>query len=152
MAAIFVQDQAFVDRMGPGEIIARANKDIDSIRTGLGERLGYLIWSISTIISAKSSAKSDHRMRTENTGFCICFRLFSQIGRCSIRPSSVHEESAVDCHKVVIPPIFSTHLNTQDLTSTIRGMQPFNEVCSTALTILNAIKLNPDQPSYRNSI
>lgn len=55
LAAVLVQDQAFFDRVGPGEIITRANKDIDSIRTGLGERLGYLIWSASTIITVSLS-------------------------------------------------------------------------------------------------
>ncbi|WWC59907.1 uncharacterized protein I303_102469 [Kwoniella dejecticola CBS 10117] len=56
LAAIIVQDQAFFDRIGPGEVVTRSSKDIDSIRTGLGERLGYLIWSISTILTALISA------------------------------------------------------------------------------------------------
>ncbi|WVQ95838.1 hypothetical protein IAU59_002937 [Kwoniella sp. CBS 9459] len=56
LSAVLVQDQAFFDRVGPGEIVTRSSKDIDSIRTGLGERLGYLIWSFSTIISAFVSA------------------------------------------------------------------------------------------------
>lgn len=51
LAAVVVQDQAFFDRIGPGEIVSRSSKDIDAVRIGLGERLGYLIWSISTIIS-----------------------------------------------------------------------------------------------------
>ncbi|WRT65273.1 uncharacterized protein IL334_002216 [Kwoniella shivajii] len=56
LAAAIVQDQAFYDRIGPGEVITRASKDIDGIRTGLGERLGYLTWAISTIITALVSA------------------------------------------------------------------------------------------------
>ncbi|WVF68289.1 hypothetical protein IAT40_003054 [Kwoniella sp. CBS 6097] len=56
LSAVLVQDQAFFDRIGPGEIVTRSSKDIDSIRTGLGERLGYLIWSFSTIITAFVSA------------------------------------------------------------------------------------------------
>lgn len=51
LAAVLVQDQAFFDRVGPGEIIARSSRDIDTIRTGLGERLGYLFWSASLIIA-----------------------------------------------------------------------------------------------------
>lgn len=51
LSAIVVQDQAFFDRIGPGEIVTRASKDIDSVRTGLGERLGYLIWSLSSILA-----------------------------------------------------------------------------------------------------
>jgi ATP-binding cassette subfamily B (MDR/TAP) protein 1 len=51
LAAILVQDQAFFDRIGPGEIVTRASKDVDSVRVGLGERLGYLIWSTSTMIA-----------------------------------------------------------------------------------------------------
>jgi len=46
-----VQDQAFFDRVGAGEVVSRSSKDIDSIRIGLGERVGYLIWSLSTIIA-----------------------------------------------------------------------------------------------------
>lgn len=54
LAAILVQDQAFFDRIGPGEIVTRASKDVDSVRVGLGERLGYLIWSTSTMIAVSS--------------------------------------------------------------------------------------------------
>ncbi|WWD00806.1 hypothetical protein V866_007743 [Kwoniella sp. B9012] len=56
LSAVLIQDQAFFDRIGPGEIVARSSKDVDAIRTGLGERLGYLIWSLSCILSAFVSA------------------------------------------------------------------------------------------------
>ncbi|KAI9632019.1 P-loop containing nucleoside triphosphate hydrolase protein [Dioszegia hungarica] len=56
LAAIVIQDQAFFDRIGPGEIVSRASKDINMIRTGLGERLGYLLWSMSIIIASLISA------------------------------------------------------------------------------------------------
>lgn len=56
LAAIVVQDQAFFDRIGPGEIVSRASKDINTIRTGLGERLGYLIWSFAIIIGVSQTA------------------------------------------------------------------------------------------------
>lgn len=54
LSAVISQDQAFFDRVGSGEIASRASKDIDSIRTGLGERLGYLIWASSTIIAVST--------------------------------------------------------------------------------------------------
>lgn len=56
LACIIVQDQAFFDRIGPGEIVTRAGKDINLIRTGLGEKLGYLVWSLAIIIGVRSSS------------------------------------------------------------------------------------------------
>jgi ATP-binding cassette subfamily B (MDR/TAP) protein 1 len=53
LSAVLVQDQAFFDRVGPGEIVSRANTDIDAIRIGLGERLGYLVWTSSTITTVR---------------------------------------------------------------------------------------------------
>lgn len=53
LAAILVQDQAFFDRIGPGEIVTRAGKDINLIRTGLGEKLGYLTWSLAIILAVR---------------------------------------------------------------------------------------------------
>jgi ABC-type multidrug transport system fused ATPase/permease subunit len=55
LAAVIVQDQAFFDRIGPGEIVTRASRDIESVRTGMGERLGYLIFSSSNIIAVRRS-------------------------------------------------------------------------------------------------
>ncbi|ORX39728.1 P-loop containing nucleoside triphosphate hydrolase protein [Kockovaella imperatae] len=52
LEAIMVQDPAFFDRVGSGDIATRARKDIDSMRIGMGERLGYLCWSLSTILAA----------------------------------------------------------------------------------------------------
>lgn len=46
-----VQDAAFFEKTGPGEISTRASKDIAAIRTAFGEKLGYLIWSLATIIA-----------------------------------------------------------------------------------------------------
>ena len=89
LSSIVVQDQAFFDRIGPGEIVTRASKDIDSVRTGLGERLGYLIWSFSSIV-----AVSTYTIITEPSadlpGFRIGFRPRSQACRCSVRPNSIH--------------------------------------------------------------
>ena len=89
LSSIVVQDQAFFDRIGPGEIVTRASKDIDSVRTGLGERLGYLIWSFSSIV-----AVSTYTIITEPSadlpGFRIGIRPRSQACRCSVRPNSLH--------------------------------------------------------------
>jgi hypothetical protein len=76
LSSIVVQDQAFFDRIGPGEIVTRASKDIDSVRTGLGERLGYLIWSFSSI---------------DLPGFRIGIRPRSQTCRSSVRPDTIHD-------------------------------------------------------------
>jgi len=66
LSSIVVQDQAFFDRIGPGEIVTRASKDIDSVRTGLGERLGYLVWSFSSIV-AVSVPLTAHRPDADNS-------------------------------------------------------------------------------------
>lgn len=55
LAAILVQDQAFFDRIGPGEIVTRAGKDINLIRVGLGEKLGYLTWSLAIILAVRAA-------------------------------------------------------------------------------------------------
>jgi ATP-binding cassette subfamily B (MDR/TAP) protein 1 len=59
LSSILSQDQAFFDRVGAGEIITRASRDIDSIRTGLGERLGYLIWASAAIITVSDGPALD---------------------------------------------------------------------------------------------
>ena len=51
---MLVQDQAFFDRVGPGEVVTRSSRDIDVIRTGFGERLGYLITAITGIFAVSS--------------------------------------------------------------------------------------------------
>ncbi|KAJ9101252.1 hypothetical protein QFC21_003471 [Naganishia friedmannii] len=56
VASVMVQDAAFFEKVGPGEISTRASKDITAIRTAFGEKLGYLIWSTATIIAAISSS------------------------------------------------------------------------------------------------
>jgi ATP-binding cassette subfamily B (MDR/TAP) protein 1 len=48
---VVVQDAAFFDKVGPGEISMRATKDISAIHTALGKKLGYLIWSLSTVVA-----------------------------------------------------------------------------------------------------
>ncbi|GHJ89384.1 hypothetical protein NliqN6_5786 [Naganishia liquefaciens] len=56
VASVMVQDAAFFEKTGPGEISTRASKDVTAIRTAFGEKLGYLIWSLSTIIAAITSS------------------------------------------------------------------------------------------------
>jgi ABC-type multidrug transport system fused ATPase/permease subunit len=89
LSSIVVQDQAFFDRIGPGEIVTRASKDIDSVRTGLGERLGYLIWSFSSIV-AVSTLPVITGPSTDLPGFRIGIRPRSQACRGLVRPDPLH--------------------------------------------------------------
>lgn len=54
VASVIVQDTAFFEKIGPGEISTRASKDITAIGTAFGEKLGYLTWSIAEIIAVRS--------------------------------------------------------------------------------------------------
>jgi hypothetical protein len=71
LASIMVQDQAFFDRVGAGEVVSRSSKDIDSIRIGLGERLGYLIWGSSTIIAVSDSRRAATEYRLTHRHSCL---------------------------------------------------------------------------------
>lgn len=74
-----VQDAAFFEKVGPGEISTRASKDITAIRTAFGEKLGYLIWSLSTVIAV--SIILSFRLRKAkhpSLGHHLQFRKFSQ--------------------------------------------------------------------------
>lgn len=51
VASVIVQDQIFFDVVGSGEIASRAGKDISTIRTGLGEKMAYTVWSLSTLFA-----------------------------------------------------------------------------------------------------
>jgi hypothetical protein len=51
VAAILAQDSVFFETLGPGEVVLRVRKDIDTIRIGFGEKLGYIVWAIFTVIS-----------------------------------------------------------------------------------------------------
>lgn len=52
VGAVIIQDQAFFEKHGPGEIASRAGKDINSIRTAYGEKMGYIIWSLGNLIAS----------------------------------------------------------------------------------------------------
>lgn len=49
-ASVLVQDAAFFDNVGPGEVSTRASKDIETIRTAFGEKLGYVISTFATVL------------------------------------------------------------------------------------------------------
>lgn len=51
VASVIAQDAAFFEHVGPGEISTRATKDISAIHAAFGKKLGYLIWSLSTIVT-----------------------------------------------------------------------------------------------------
>lgn len=50
------QDQAFFDRIGSGEIVTKVSRDMDTVRTGFGDRLGYLIWCFAAIITVSAGS------------------------------------------------------------------------------------------------
>lgn len=56
VANILVQDAAYFDLVGPGEVAARAGKDISTVRTGLGEKIAFVVWSLSTLVTGIVSA------------------------------------------------------------------------------------------------
>ena len=48
--SVVTQDQPFFDKHGPGEISGRAIKDIDSIRTAYGDKMGFILFSLGPLI------------------------------------------------------------------------------------------------------
>lgn len=89
LAAIMVQDQAFFDRIGAGEVVSRSSKDIDSIRIGLGERVGYLIWGSSTIIAVSHAVLRLILI----IGLCVCFCARPKARWGLIRPDPIHHDT-----------------------------------------------------------
>jgi ATP-binding cassette subfamily B (MDR/TAP) protein 1 len=55
VSAVLIQDQNFYDTHGPGEIASRAGKDINTIRTACGEKIGFVMWSIGTLIAVSTA-------------------------------------------------------------------------------------------------
>ncbi|WFD03020.1 ABC-type xenobiotic transporter [Malassezia obtusa] len=51
-AAAIVQDPGFFDAHGPGEIASRANRDVTHIRAAFGEKLGFFLNSVATLIAS----------------------------------------------------------------------------------------------------
>ena len=87
LAAIMVQDQAFFDRIGAGEVVTRSSKDIDSIRIGLGERVGYLFWTLSAIIcvSPLCPSKAYFGLPLTHRPLCPPSHTFQNSPACSLR-------------------------------------------------------------------
>lgn len=46
------QDAQFFEDVGPGEVATRIVKDIGTVKTAAGEKLGFLIWGFSTLLAA----------------------------------------------------------------------------------------------------
>ena len=57
-AAALVQDPTYYDEHGPGSIATHANRDITLLRASFGEKLGYLLNAIGTIITCLIMALS----------------------------------------------------------------------------------------------
>lgn len=50
-AAAVIQDPAFFELHGPGEIASRTNRDVTQIRAAFGEKLGFLLNAIGTLLA-----------------------------------------------------------------------------------------------------
>lgn len=52
ITSILAQDPSFFDTHGPGEVASRAGKDISTIRSAFGEKMGYVFWSAGTLLAS----------------------------------------------------------------------------------------------------
>ncbi|KAN0061083.1 hypothetical protein ACQY0O_006818 [Thecaphora frezii] len=52
VAAVLAQDASHFELHGAGEIANRAGKDVSSVRTGFGEKLGFAVWSLATLTTS----------------------------------------------------------------------------------------------------
>ncbi|KAG8927371.1 hypothetical protein FRC02_008254, partial [Tulasnella sp. 418] len=52
LSSVIHQDARFFENVGPGEAATRLTKDIGVVRTAVGEKLGFIVWSLSTLITA----------------------------------------------------------------------------------------------------
>ncbi|KAG8978134.1 hypothetical protein FRC05_011250 [Tulasnella sp. 425] len=50
--SVIHQDAQFFEDVGPGEVGTRIVKDIGTVKTAAGEKLGFLIWGCSTLVAA----------------------------------------------------------------------------------------------------
>jgi len=50
-AATIIQDPTFYDSHGPGAVTTFANRDVSQIRSALGEKLGFLLNAVGTVIA-----------------------------------------------------------------------------------------------------
>ncbi|KDN36704.1 hypothetical protein K437DRAFT_265240, partial [Tilletiaria anomala UBC 951] len=56
VASVLAQDSTYFDLHGAGEIATRAGKEINAVRVGFGEKMGYAVWSTSTLLASVTSA------------------------------------------------------------------------------------------------
>lgn len=63
VASVISQDATFFESVGSGEVSTSATKDIALVSTAFGERLGYLLWSLSTVVAVRISCSLPTPMR-----------------------------------------------------------------------------------------
>ncbi|WFD05394.1 ABC-type xenobiotic transporter [Malassezia vespertilionis] len=51
-AAAVVQDPAYFEKHGPGEIASRANREVTQIRAAFGEKMGFFLNAVGTLIAS----------------------------------------------------------------------------------------------------
>lgn len=98
ISSIPAQDSTYFDKNGCGEITTRADKDIDTINIGYGEKLGWVIWLVCYVISVSNNVwtrilwvpKADHSPAftgLNRTSLWPSFRFPSSPPYCSPSPS-----------------------------------------------------------------
>ncbi|CAE6439144.1 unnamed protein product [Rhizoctonia solani] len=50
--SVLHQDAEFFERVGPGEVGTRMIKDVGTIKTATGEKLGFMVWAFTTLLVA----------------------------------------------------------------------------------------------------
>lgn len=50
LAAILAQDATYFEAIGPGEVAARLSRDLEMVKMGCGEKLGFILWSVGGLI------------------------------------------------------------------------------------------------------
>ncbi|KAJ1305894.1 hypothetical protein OPQ81_010614 [Rhizoctonia solani] len=50
--SVLHQDAEFFERVGPGEVGTRMIKDVGTIKTATGEKLGFMVWGFTTLLVA----------------------------------------------------------------------------------------------------
>lgn len=50
LSAVLAQDQTYFETIGPGEVASRLSRDIGLVQSGIGERLGFILWSCAGIV------------------------------------------------------------------------------------------------------
>ncbi|KAG8712504.1 hypothetical protein FRC11_015002 [Ceratobasidium sp. 423] len=50
--SVLHQDAKFFERVGPGEVGTRMIKDVGTIKTATGEKLGFMVWAFTTLLVA----------------------------------------------------------------------------------------------------